>query len=411
MKTIKRSIGLLLVLSMFIFLVVAEASAKTTISLWTLFSGGEGFIMTDLVKKFNAEHPDIEVQEQILDWGQYYNKLLTSLLAGEAPDVGIMHLAVLPDYASRGVLNPIGDLLPKGFSDKFLKNILSQAMYDGKQFAIPIDTHPMVMYYNKKALREAGIPEDKFVPKTWDELLANAKILKEKGKWGLTFETGPMMGERFWIAAYSQLGAKFLDEKTGKLVIDVDKAAKAYDLIAQFFKAGVSQVPINYNDCESLFQNAGTGYHFNGVWAMAVYPTTEGLDFGVTLIPAIPGSKPYTWGDSHSMVFPKGKDDAKFKAALTFGVWFSEHTMEWAKAGHLPVNGDVLKSEAFLSLPMRKDYIGVGETAVLAPSVKGWSQIRQVMWDNGEKTMLGQQTTAQAAAELKKRIEEIGAAQ
>ena len=62
MKTLKRSVGLLLVLAVFTLLVVAEASAKTTITLWTLFSGGEGFIMTDLVKKFNAEHPDIEVQ-------------------------------------------------------------------------------------------------------------------------------------------------------------------------------------------------------------------------------------------------------------------------------------------------------------------------------------------------------------
>jgi multiple sugar transport system substrate-binding protein len=411
-----KRVVVLLVLCAFVFsFSVSQSQAATKITLWTLFTGGEGYIMTDLVKKFNAEHPDIVVEEQIVAWGEYYNKLLTSLLAGEAPDVGIMHLAVLPDYASRGVLNPIDAALPAGFADKFLKNILSQAKYDGKQFAIPIDTHPMVMYYNKKALKAAGLVDAKgevLVPKTWAELLDYSKKFKEKtGKWGLTLETGPMLGERWWIAAYSQVGASFLNPKTGKLEVDLDKATKAYDLIAQFYKAGVAPVPMNYNDAESLFINGENAYHFNGVWAMAVYPTTEGLEFGVTSLPALEGSKPFTWGDSHSLVFPKGKDDAKFKAALTFGVWFSEHTMEWAKAGHLPVNGDVMKSEAFLNLPMRKDYVGVGETAVLAPSVKGWTQIRQAMWDNGEKTLLGQQTTAQAAEALKKKIEEIGAAQ
>ena len=412
----KRTLIVLLVLCALVASFgVSQAQAATKISMWTLFGGGEGSIMTDLIAQFNKENPEIVVEEQIIDWGQYYNKLLTSLLAGEAPDVGIMHLAVLPDYASRGVLNPIGDLLPKGFADKFLKNILAQAMFDGKQYAIPMDTHPMVLYYNKKALKAAGLVDAKgeaLVPKTWAELLDYSQKFKAKtGKAALTLETGPMLGERWWIAMYSQLGANFLDPKTGKLLVDLDKATKAYEEIAKFFKDGLTVVPMGYADGESLFINGECAYHFNGVWAMSVYPATKDLEFGVTYLPALAGSKPLTWGDSHSLIFPKGKDKAKFEAALVFGTWFSEHTMEWAKAGHLPVNGDVIKSEAFLNLPMRKDYIGVAENAVLAPSVKGWTEIRQAMWDNGEKTMSGQQTPAQAAAELKKKIEEIGAAQ
>lgn len=386
------------------------ASAKTTVTFWTLFSGGEGSIMTDLVKKFNAEHPDIEVQEQIIEWGQYYNKLLTALLANEAPDIGIMHLAVLPDYASRDVLNPIQALIPSDFTAKFLPNILAQANYDGNLYAVPIDTHPMVMYYNKKALKEAGIPEDKVVPKTWDELLANAKILKEKGKWGLTLETGPMLGERLWLAMYSQLGAQFQDPATGKLTLDVAKAAQAYEKIGEFYKAGVAISPADYGECESQFQSAGTGYHFNGVWAMSVYPTTEGLDFGVASLPAIAGSRPFTWGDSHSFIFPKKGDDARLKAAVTFAQWFSANTIEWAKAGHLPVNGDVMKSEAFLNLPLRKDYVGVGANAVLAPSTKGWTQMREEMWEIGQKVLISQELTpAQGAEALKAKIDELAA--
>lgn len=387
------------------------SEAKTKITMWTLFGGGEGFIMTNLVKQFNEEHPDIELEEQIIQWDQYYNKLMTGLLSGEAPDVGIMHLAVLPDYASRGVLSAIEGGVAEGFTEKFLPNIIEKAYYDGHLFAIPIDTHPMVMYYNKKVLKEAGLVDangEVLVPKTWAEFMEYAKQVKEKtGKLGLTMETGAMMGERLWIALYSQLGAQFLDPESGKLSVDVEKAAKVYEMILEFYKQEFATAPIDYAECESHFQNDGVGYHFNGVWAMSVYPDADGLEFGVTLLPAIEGSKPYTWGDSHSFVFPKKGDDEKLKAALTFAQWFSEHTLDWATAGHLPVNADVLNSQEFKDLPMRTDYIAVGETAVLAPSVKGWSQIREEMWETAERVILGELNPTAGAEELKAKIEEI----
>lgn len=414
-RIVQRSVVLMIAVAVLLLpclMITGTAEAQTKITLWTLFGGGEGYIMTSLVEQFNAEHPDIVLEEQIIEWGQYYNKLMTGLLAGEAPNVGIMHLAVLPDYASRGVLNPIDDGVPAGFTDKFLPNIIAQAQYDNSLYAIPIDTHPMVLYYNKTVLAEAGIAEENMIPKTWDDLMANAKQVKEKtGKWGLTLETGPMFGERLWIAAYSQLGAKFLDEATGKLVVDADKAAQAYELISSFISAGLQPAPADYAECESLFTNNETGYHMNGVWAMSVYPDTEGLEFGVTSLPAIEGSAPYTWGDSHSLVFPKGGDADQLKAALTFGQWFSEKTMEWAKAGHLPVNKAVMESGDFLNLPMRADYVDVGANAVLAPSVKGWTQIRQEMWEVGERLIGGDLDPQTAAEEIKTKIEDISAAQ
>ena len=414
-RIMNKSVVLTLAIAMLLvpcLITGGAAEAQTKITFWTLFSGGEGYIVSSLVEQFNKEHPDIVVEEQVIEWGQYYNKLMTGLLAGEAPNVGIMHLAVLPDYASRGVLNPIEGGVPEGFADRYLPNIFAQAQYDGSLYAIPLDTHPMVMYYNKSVLKEAGIAEENMIPKSWDDLMANAEQVKDNtGKWGMTFETGPMFGERLWIATYSQFGAKFLDEATGKLVVDAEKAAQAYELMNSFVKAEVVPAPADYNECESLFINNESAYHLNGVWAMSVYPETEGLEFGVTSLPALEGSAPYTWGDSHSLVFPKGSDPEQLKAALTFGEWFSGKTMEWAKAGHLPVNKAVMESEDFLNLPMRADYVGVGANAVLAPSVKGWTQIRQEMWEVGERLIGGDLDPQTAAEEIKTKIEDISAAQ
>ena len=128
----KRIVVACVVVFALIFALNAVSEAQVKITMWSLFSGGEGYIMTNLLQRFNQEHPDIEIEEQLIEWGQYYNKLLTGLLSGEAPDVGIMHLAVLPDYASRGVLSPIGDGVEAGFTDKFLPNIIEKAYYDGE---------------------------------------------------------------------------------------------------------------------------------------------------------------------------------------------------------------------------------------------------------------------------------------
>ena len=145
--------------------------------------------------------------------------------------------------------------------------------------------------------------------------------------------------------------------------------------------------------------NDEAAFHLNGVWAMAVYPITEGLDFGVTVVPAVKGSKHYTWGDSHSLIFPRaGKvDTKKLEAAVTFAKWIVEHSYEWAKAGHLPVVKSVRESEEFLNLPMRNNYMEAAKLAVLAPSIRGWSEFRTEMWETCQSMFIGDITPEKAA--------------
>jgi multiple sugar transport system substrate-binding protein len=137
------------------------ALAKTTITVWTFFGGGEGFLVTELIKRFNAENPDIEVIEQIVEWGQLYNKLTTAIAAGDPPDVSVMHLALLPDFASRGALTALDKYISKETLQDYVPEIAAKARYDGKLYAVPFDTHPLVLYYNKKLLKEAGLVDAK----------------------------------------------------------------------------------------------------------------------------------------------------------------------------------------------------------------------------------------------------------
>lgn len=381
-------------------------SKGVEIKLWTFFGGGEEYIMTDLVKEFNKEHPDIKVNKQPIEWAQYYNKLLTSIAAGEAPDIGVMHLSILPDYASRGALNPIGDYISDKVKKDYLENIIAKATINGKLYALPIDTHPIVLYYNKTVLKEAGLVDKSgkvLVPQTLEELYEYSKIVKEKtGKDGIVLENGAMLGERWWMAIYSQFGGKFFDQQ-GRFGLEKDKVERTYEYLLKFFKDGTARNDLNYDDANSLFNADKAAFLINGVWYMAVAPKIEGLKFGVTLLPPISGKKPFTWADSHSWIFPKHPkfQKEKFEAALIFGKWFVGHTFEWAKAGHIPVLKSVRSSEKFLNLPMRKDYMDAAKYSVLAPSIVGWVQIReQLFWEIGTAVAQGVITPREATEKL-----------
>lgn len=401
-------LGILIIL----LLTISRPAPKVKLTMWTLFGGGEGYIMTNLIKQFNKENPDIEIEEQIVEWGQYYNKLLTAIAGGTPPDIAIMHLSVLPDYASRGALHKVE--ISKTFLEDYVEPIIKAAYWKGELYALPIDAHPIVLYYNKKVLKSAGLMDkagNVLIPKTWTELLTYAKRVKDKTKnLGLTLEVGPMLGERWWLALYTQLGGTFFDKKTGKINIDLTKAARVYETIKKFYDAGVASKSLTYDEGESLFQNSKSGYHINGVWAMAVYPTVKELEFGVTNLPSIStGIKPFTWADSHTIVFPKSPQSTpeKLKAGLSFATWFIQHTYEWAKAGHLPPLRSVQNSKEFVNLPYRKDYVHVAELVVYAPSVIGWTQLRQEMWEIGQKVVLGDLSPMDAAKLLRQKVQEI----
>ena len=65
-----------------------------------------------LTNAFNAEDNGVTVEKLGGQaWGDYYTQLGTTFSGGTPPDVAVMHQHRLPDYVTRGLLTPVGDLL------------------------------------------------------------------------------------------------------------------------------------------------------------------------------------------------------------------------------------------------------------------------------------------------------------
>ena len=127
---------------------------------WHLFGGGDGTNMTKMVGAVQkSTHRSVEAT--LLSWGNpYYTKLALSASSGRPPDVAICHLSRLPLLAKAGLLEPVEDAGVGGAGitqDKFTPAAWSKATVNGKVYAVPLDTHPFVMFYNVDLAKKAGL--------------------------------------------------------------------------------------------------------------------------------------------------------------------------------------------------------------------------------------------------------------
>jgi multiple sugar transport system substrate-binding protein len=155
----KRFIGAA-VLSTALF--TASAMAKETVVWWDFLGGGDGVRMKQMIADFNKEMDGkVEIQASTLDWGvPFYTKVQTSSAVGEAPDIMTYHASRIPLAVKQGILQEITaddfKAMSLGEGD-FAKATWDAVTIDGKQYAVPLDTHPIVLYYNKDILAKAGL--------------------------------------------------------------------------------------------------------------------------------------------------------------------------------------------------------------------------------------------------------------
>src|ERR671917_1786936 len=83
---------------------------KVDLAFWNGFTGADGPFMRELVEQFSAEHDNINVKMNTVEWVDYYQTVPSAVRSGKGPDVGIMHNDQLGTNAARGVIIPLEDV-------------------------------------------------------------------------------------------------------------------------------------------------------------------------------------------------------------------------------------------------------------------------------------------------------------
>ena len=144
----------------------------------------------ETIERFNKDYEGkYHVTPITTNLEEYYNNLNAHVSAKETPDVFIVSPGPqLTDYVEPGVAAPLDEYLNKdGWKESFTSDaVFTQQTYDGKIYAVPLNTAAACCFYNTEMFEKAGAS----VPTNWDEMLDTCEKLEKAGYTPITISAG-----------------------------------------------------------------------------------------------------------------------------------------------------------------------------------------------------------------------------
>jgi multiple sugar transport system substrate-binding protein len=352
--------------------------APGTVTYWNLFGGGDGARMQSMQETYLATH-DNPLQAATFTWGNpYYTKLSLATLGGAPPDVAISHLTRETNLAEAGLLSEITDdmlglvgLKPTDFSPK----PWTAQKVAGKTYAIPLDIHPFVLYYNADVCGKAGLLDSdgqlKPISGTdqWEAALTAAK--KVTGAYGASVPTiaDPATSWRWFQTLYSQQegATPWLGDGGRTLTYNEDLTLTTLAYIQSLTNNGLMPTDTDYAGAETLMFTGQAGFYLEGEWEITTAQSVEGLKFGMVPVPTL-FDHAATQADSHTFVLPAmPRDEGQTQRAMGFIKSMLDQSLTWAKGGHIPAYLPTLNSAEYKALKPQSNYASAADVVVYDP--------------------------------------------
>lgn len=386
------------------------------ISFWTPFSGGDISFMNELVQRYNQENTDhIVVTMKNNKSDDYYTKLSTAIVTEEAPDVAIIHASMFAQYIPADFIQNINTVASQAGVNwqDFNPSILARTMMQTNHYAIPLDTHFSVLYYNKKWLAKAGLYRDGQVQiqpgeKGFVDFLQTLQKHIPQDVAPLAVPNVRIDSLWLWWSLYAQIegGGQLYTADGQRAAVDMPAAKRSLELVTSLYEQQL--IPPNINDASNEFAQGKAAMLFLGVWSIGSFEKVPDLDFGVMPFPQI-YDHAGSWGDAHTLAFPTHheQDPEKVLAAVKFAHWLAKHGAVWGEAGHVPAVQSEALSQAYLSLPLRKEYVDEANHVEYFPSNPKQIMISDALINELEKIWYGKQSVDQMLDHLEPLINQI----
>ncbi|WP_131113866.1 extracellular solute-binding protein [Lichenihabitans psoromatis] len=133
----------------------------------------------NMTHDFEKANPGTTVNLEFVPYEALFDKIVASKAAGGSGYDVVLYDVIWPAaFARDGVLRDVTDRVKANIDTaKVFDGAWSTSLFDGKYYGLPWILDTKYLFYNTDMLAKAGIATP---PKTWDELLADAKIIKDK---------------------------------------------------------------------------------------------------------------------------------------------------------------------------------------------------------------------------------------
>lgn len=230
-------------------------------------------ILPEIIKKWNTDHPNIQVERTGTTGEQFKTKIKTALAANEAPDLfyGMGGGSFMQPYIDSGNVLDITSYVTDDLKAKMAPGMEKGITTNGKIYTLPVYTHIASLYVNTELFDKAGAK----LPTNYTELLDAVTKLKAANI------TPAVIGEKdrwpgmYWydIVAMRQAGneavmAAFKDPSKWDSPDFVAAATKMQEMA----KAGAfnsSMFSMSYDEMLGAFNAGNAAMMFQANWVNA----------------------------------------------------------------------------------------------------------------------------------------------
>ncbi|MEN9762685.1 MAG: sn-glycerol-3-phosphate-binding periplasmic protein UgpB precursor [Pseudomonadota bacterium] len=333
--------------------VTGAAQAQTEIMWWHAMSGALGEWINGLAKDFNDSQKQYKVNPVFK--GTYDEAMAAAVAAfraGNAPHIlQVFEVGTATMMASKGAIVPVAKIMADS-GLKFDPNTYVPAVAgyytapNGQMLSFPFNSSTTVFHYNKDAMKAAGLDPEK-PPKTWPEVIAAARKLKESGhKCPLTTSwMGWTQLESFstWHNAEFASKRNGFDGNDARLKVDSALHVRHISTLADMAKEGLFVYKGRANAPDAVFVSGECAMTMGSSAAYGNIRRNAKFASGISTLPYYPdvqGAPQNTIIGGASLWVMAGKKTDEYKGVAAFFDHLSKSDVQaksHQQTGYLPI--------------------------------------------------------------------------
>jgi arabinogalactan oligomer/maltooligosaccharide transport system substrate-binding protein len=306
-----------------------QAASQNTLTIWHAWGGAELATLKELIAKYRATRPELEIVALQVPHDKLKDKYLRSAAANGGPDLLVGNGDWSGKLAESNLLLRTDELFTKDELARFHPKSLESLKIGDKLYALPESRETVVLYYNKRLMPKP--------PATVDEMITTAASMAGRSgmQYGMVFNTGFYFSMGYFFGN----GMQLFDDK-GTLAVKSAGTQAGLSLIDRMSRTKGILTNHEYSKADSLYKEGQTAMIINGPWALVDYQAKLGKDLGLATLPAVaPGKPAASWVGVKCLMFNNNSDAGHRKLAKDFALFVTapENQMLLAtKAGHIP---------------------------------------------------------------------------
>ena len=388
-----------------------RSSGKKQIKFWGV--GREGDVAATLIRGFEQEHPDIEVNVQKMPFTAAHEKLLTAYAGDTLPDIGQLGNTWIPELAALDALEPLDGFVSASKQiplEDYFEGILASNRLDRTLFGVPWYVDTRLLYYRKDLLRQAGFNDPPQTWQQWSDMLGAIKQMVGRDRYSVLL---PVNEFEPLLVLGLQMPSELLRDggRWGNFRSDDFRRVLTFyeSIFAREWAPRMTNTQIS-----NVWDEFGRGlfsFYISGPWNIAEFkkrlPPALQNEWMTAPMPGPDGPGYSSAGGSSLVVFKSSQAKAEAWMLVEYLSRPEVQQQFYDLTGDMPPRRSSWQMPALVESPYARAFLEQLDRVKSPPKVPEWERIATEMRLTGERVVHRVRTVDQAVVELDHKTDEI----